>query len=57
MSKKKAKKNLVAIVGGEAHEITGENGRYWICGDKQFRKSAVTVEEKPKESEGEPEDE
>lgn len=45
MAKKKEKKIKLALIGGEKYEITGENGRYWVCGDKQFRKANVVVEE------------
>lgn len=42
---KKAKTIRFAVLSdGDRREITGENGRYYVCGDVQFRKSSVTVE-------------
>lgn len=34
----------VAVVDGEKLEITGENGRYWLCGETQVRKARASVE-------------
>ena len=29
----------VATENGKKYEVTGENGKYWICKNNQFRKS------------------
>ena len=40
MAKKKTdKKRVVVLADGARHEITGETGKYWICGETQFRKA------------------
>lgn len=51
MAKKKVGKAIreAVLPGGEAVAITGENGRYWVCGNAQFLKSRVTVRERQKE--------
>lgn len=48
MAKKKVKASRFFVLpSGERYEVTGENGKYWLCGDTKFRKSAGrgTVEE------------
>lgn len=49
MAKKKTEKaeRYVLLANGEKHAITGEEGRYYICGDIRFRKANVTVEKAP----------
>lgn len=52
MAKKKAKTiRFLIFPDGEKREITGETGKYWICGDAQFRKTRglEIVEEKAEE--------
>ena len=40
MAKKKVKVvRYLLLPNGERFEITGETGKYWLCGDTQFRKS------------------
>ena len=58
-AKKAKKKSFAVLPGGERHEITKDGGRYWVCGDRQFRKSAVTVETEKEEApkDGEPAEE
>ena len=48
MAKKKTERYAVTE-NGERLKITGENGRYWLCGSVQMRKSRVTTEEKAPE--------
>ena len=59
MAKKKPGKAMheAVLPGGETATITGENGRYWVCGNVQFLKSRVTVRERRNEEkpENEPE--
>lgn len=43
MARKKTVRYAVTA-DGERHVITGENGRYWVCGDAQIRKSRAVVE-------------
>lgn len=43
-AKKAKKKRFAVLPDGARHEITGENGRYWVCGNRQFRKAAAAVE-------------
>lgn len=49
-TKKKAKaKRVFVLPDGTRYDITGETGKYILCGDTQFRKSAnrgEIVEEK-----------
>lgn len=48
-TKKKEAKETIGIVAtrdGKKHEVTGENGKYWICKNTQFRKSNVVFEER-----------
>ena len=40
----KNKKVIVTTVGRE-YEITGENGRFWVCGNTQFRKASPMIAE------------
>lgn len=41
MAKKKtAKKRIFVLKNGDRYEITGETGKYWLCGPTQFRKLA-----------------
>ncbi len=49
MAKNAKKKRYAVTQDGCRAEITGENGRYYVCGDVQFRKAAVTVETKQEE--------
>ena len=47
-------KELV-FVNGEKKRITGEEGKYWLCGDERYRKLSPTVsgvEETPDEKTG-----
>lgn len=44
MAKKKAV-TYVVLPDGSKYKITGENGKYWICGETQFRKSVYDVSE------------
>ena len=40
-TKKKAKKKtLFVLADGTRYDVTGETGKYIICGSTQFRKSA-----------------
>lgn len=40
-TKKKAKKKAVFILkNGTRYDVTGETGKYVLCGNTQFRKSA-----------------
>lgn len=50
MAKKKTKR-LAVLRDGTKQEITGENGRYWVCGNRQFRKAEVILEEMTKDAE------
>lgn len=52
MAKKKTGKRLAVLRDGSKHEITGERGRYWVCGDRQFRKAETAVETAPEEKAG-----
>lgn len=53
----KAKKtNYAVLKSGERYAITGKMGRYWICGDRAFRKANVTVETEKEEAEPPKED-
>ena len=49
--KKEVKKTIGTVVtkNGKKYEVTGENGKYWICKNTQFRKMNV-VFEKEKEN-------
>lgn len=39
MAKKKAKtKKVFVLANGDRYDVTGETGKYYICGDTQFRK-------------------
>lgn len=47
MAKKKEAKEIIGTVvtkNGKKYEVTGENGKYWICKNAQFRKSNVVFE-------------
>lgn len=44
MGKKKTKK-LYALRDGERHEVTGQDGRYWKCGERRFRKAVTEIAE------------
>ncbi len=50
MAKKKEIMGYVVARDGKKYEVTGENGKYWICKNTQFRKMNV-VFEKGKENE------
>lgn len=53
-AKKAKKKSFAVLPDGARLEITGENGRYWVCGDRQLRKASVVVEiEKEEAPDGE----
>lgn len=40
MARKAAKKiRYLVLPNGGKSEITGENGKYWFCGETQWRKS------------------
>ena len=52
MAKKKARTiRFLVFPDGERREITGETGKYWLCGETQFRKARALeiVEEKAEE--------
>lgn len=49
-TKKKAKKTAV-LADGTKLAVTGDAGRYILCGGRQFRKSNVTVIEAEEERE------
>lgn len=54
MAKKKTKKVYV-LSNGERYDVTGETGRYFLCGETQFRKAArrgKVVKEAVEEPEG-----
>lgn len=38
----KTKKILLTNTGRE-YEITGDNGRFWVCGHTQFRKGSTMI--------------
>lgn len=44
--KKEAKETIGTIVAkdGKKYEVMGENGKYWICKNTQFRKMNVVFE-------------
>lgn len=46
--KKEAKETIGTVVtkDGKKYEVTGENGKYWICNNTQFRKMNVVFEER-----------
>lgn len=44
MSEKKTIGHIV--VNDKKVDVTGESGKYWICGNRQFRKSAYTLVKK-----------
>lgn len=55
MAKKKTKKVYI-LSNGERYDVTGETGRYFLCGETQFRKAArrgKVVKEAVEESESE----
>lgn len=47
---KKENIGYVVAKGGKKYEVIGENGKYWICKNNQFRKANV-VFKKRKENE------
>lgn len=56
MAKKKAKtKKVFVLSNGDRYDVTGETGKYYVCGDTQFRKLGGRGEivEVPAETEGE----
>lgn len=49
MAKKKEANETIGTVvtkDGKKYEVTGENGKYWICKNTQFRKLNVVFEER-----------
>lgn len=50
VAKKKEVIGYIVTKDGKKYEVTGENGKYWICKNTQFRKLNV-VFEKGKENE------
>ena len=43
-----SKEKILVMKSGERLAITGEEGKYWLCGEQRFRKlsaSVLTVEE------------
>lgn len=36
--KKELAERLIVLPNGDEYKITGETGKYWICGDTQFFK-------------------
>lgn len=50
MAKKKEVLGYVVAENGKRYEVIGENGKYWICKNNQFRKISVVFKER-KESE------
>ena len=51
MAKKGKTVRYAVLPDGSRREITGENGRYYVCGDTQFRKAGVRVEAEKDETE------
>lgn len=46
MAKKKEVIGCIVTKDGKKYEVTGENGKYWICKSTQFRKMNVVFEER-----------
>ena len=47
MAKKKEAKGTIGTVvtkDGKKYEVAGENGKYWICKNTQFRKMNVVFD-------------
>lgn len=44
MAESKSKKILLTKTGRE-YEITGDSGRFWVCGHTQFRKGSPMIAE------------
>lgn len=42
MASKKSKK-ILCMVNGDEIPITGQKGKYWICGETQFRKANPAI--------------
>ena len=38
------RERTLVTVGGKRYAITGETGRYYLCGNTQFRKSGAQIE-------------
>ena len=38
-----SKERILVLHGGERVRITGEEGKYWLCGDRRFRKLSHSV--------------
>lgn len=34
---------ILVMINGDRHAITGEQGKYWICGDTGFRKLSKQI--------------
>lgn len=56
MAKKAKTVRYAVLPDGSRREITGENGRYYVCGDAQFRKAAVLTETEKIEPDGDKND-
>jgi hypothetical protein len=46
MAKKKEVIGYIVTKDGKKYEVTGENWKYWICKNTQFRKLSVVFEER-----------
>ena len=42
MASKKSKK-ILCMVNGDEIPVTGQKGKYWICGETQFRKANPSI--------------
>ena len=43
MASKKTTKRYLYLTNDKKYEVTGENGKYFICGDTQFRKGNAEI--------------
>lgn len=34
---------ILVMINGDRHTVTGEQGKYWICGDTGFRKLSKQI--------------
>lgn len=46
VAKKKEVIGYIVTKDGKKYEVIGENGKYWICKNTQFRKLNVVFEER-----------
>lgn len=56
MAKKAKTVRYAVLPDGSRREITRENGRYYVCGDVQFRKASVSTETEKIETDDEKKD-